>query len=125
MRKVYHVSATAGAQALTLLLFGALVLAATPLHAQDKGQTEPNDHQTKEETELPGYYSLLKETGKMATVTAQKQRDAQVKRGELKPIHVGKPVADIRFPDAKGRTIGLRDYVGKKNLVLTMDRAWW
>lgn len=96
-----------------IVLLAFLVLGATRT-------AHPEDAQ-----DLPNYFQFFMKTGKLEAIPAEVKRNELIASGELGPIHVGKPVPDFRLPDGFGNTIGLRDYVGKKNVVLTTMRTWW
>jgi hypothetical protein len=90
--------------------------------AAGSGAALAEEKQAKKD--LPGYYEFFRKAGKLERLPQEVQRDQQIETGQLKPIHVGKPIEDIKLPDASGKRIGLRDYVGQKNLVV-VNRAWW
>lgn len=75
--------------------------------------------------ELPGYYEFYEKAGKQIRIEAEIERDEKIAAGELAPVQVDRPIEDFRLPDGFGNTIALRDYIGKKNVVLTTFRTWW
>lgn len=74
---------------------------------------------------LPGYYQFYEKAGAMVRIEAEIERDERIESGDLEPVYVGKAVDDLYLPDGFGNVIGLRDYIGKKNVVLTTFRTWW
>ena len=81
--------------------------------------------ENREGNELPGYYKFFMKSGDKTSIPAERERDELIEQGKLNPVHIGKPIEDIKLPDGFGNTIGLRDYIGKKNVVLTTFRTWW
>jgi hypothetical protein len=75
--------------------------------------------------DLPGYYQFFMKSGDLTVLNEERERDEEIASGDIAPVHVGKLVADFKLPDGFGNTIGLRDYIGKKNVVLTTMRTWW
>ncbi len=74
---------------------------------------------------LPRYYEFFMKEGGQVVIAPERERDEQIDRGEAVPVAVDVPAPDFRLPDGFGNVIGLRDYVGKKNVVLTTFRTWW
>jgi len=98
----------------------AVAIAAAPGggFAQDPAPVE-------EVAELPGYYEFFLKQGSQKRIAAERARDEAIETGDLTPVAMNEPVPDFELPDGFGNTIGLRDYVGKKNVVLTTFRTWW
>lgn len=78
-----------------------------------------------EKSSQPSYYQFFMKEGEATVIHAERKRDKGIASGVLTPIHVGEPIQDFKLPDGFGNTIGLRDYIGKKNIVLTTFRTWW
>ncbi len=76
-------------------------------------------------TPAPFYYQFFMKTDNFEVIPQEKERNDQIGQGELKPIHVGRPIEDFKLPDGFGNIVGLRDYVGKKNVFLSTMRTWW
>ena len=74
---------------------------------------------------LPRYYEFFMKEGGQVVIAAERERDEQIDLGEAVPVAMDVPVPGFRLPDGFGNVIGLRDYVGKKNIVLTTFRTWW
>ncbi len=74
---------------------------------------------------LPRYYEFFMKEGGQVLIAAERERDEQIGRGESVPVAVDVPAPDFRLPDGFGKVVGLRDYIGKKNVVLTTFRTWW
>lgn len=74
---------------------------------------------------LPRYYEFFMKQGAQTTIEAEAERNEQIESGELNLEYVGRPIDDFTLPDGFGNDIGLRDYIGKKNIVLTTFRTWW
>lgn len=74
---------------------------------------------------LPRYYEFFMKEGGQVVITAERERDEQIHLGEAVPVALDVRVPDFRLPDGFGNVIGLRDYIGKKNVVLTTFRTWW
>lgn len=77
------------------------------------------------DAELPGYYRWYKKTGDQTVLPPEAERDGRMQQGELGAETVEFPLPDLSLPDADGNLVGLRDWVGKKNLVLVNYRTWW
>ncbi|MCH8205284.1 MAG: hypothetical protein IID09_08970 [Candidatus Hydrogenedentes bacterium] len=74
---------------------------------------------------LPRYYEFFMKEGGQVVIAAERERDEDIDRGEAVPVAMDVPLPEFRLPDGFGNVIGLRDYVGKKNVVLTTFRTWW
>ncbi len=74
---------------------------------------------------LPNYYAFFMKTGRQETLSSEAERNEQIASGDLAPVEVGTPAPDFKLPDGFGNIVGLRDYVGKKNIVLSTMRTWW
>ncbi len=81
--------------------------------------------ETKAEQTLPGYYEFFMKTGKFQTLEAEVKQNQEIQSGKIIPITVGKPVEDIQLPDASGKKISPRDFIGSKNVAMITGRAWW
>ena len=115
-----------------LPLLGALSLLAAlapPAAAlQDGGAASDGpaaDTATGPASELPGYYRWYKKSGDQTVLPPEAERDGRMQQGELGAETVEFPLPDLELPDADGNLVGLRDWVGKKNLVLVNYRTWW
>lgn len=75
--------------------------------------------------EKPGYFQFFMKNGKFETIKEEAERNEQIAAGELTPREVNEPVPNFKLPDGFGNSIGLRDYVGEKNVVLSTMRTWW
>lgn len=74
---------------------------------------------------LPNYYQFFMKEGRLETISAERSRDRQMAAGEIAPVPMETPLPDFTLPDGFGKQYGLRDWVGKKFLVLTTMRTWW
>lgn len=74
---------------------------------------------------LPNYYQFFMKEGGQVVIEAERERDEQIEAGVVAPVTVGEPLKDFSLPDGFGNVIGLRDFVGKKNVVLVTFRTWW
>ncbi len=74
---------------------------------------------------LPSYFEFFMKEGGQVTIPAEDARDAEIAAGEYEPLSDGRAVPDFTLPDGFGNTIRLKDYIGKKNIVLTTFRTWW
>jgi len=74
---------------------------------------------------LPRYYTFFMKQADQTLLPEESQRDALIEQGSLRPVSVDSPLPDWVLPDGFGNNIALRDYVGKKNIVLSTMRAWW
>ena len=75
--------------------------------------------------DLPGYYEFFMKAGKQVRIESEISRDEKIQTGEIEPVPIGKPLVDVRLPNAVGNTYSPCDYTGEKNLVLVTGRAWW
>lgn len=75
--------------------------------------------------ELPAYYEFFMKQGGQTAIPAELERNERIVAGDWKPITIQRPIEDFKLPDGFGNTVGLRDYIGKKNVVLTTFRTWW
>ena len=75
--------------------------------------------------DLPAYYEFFMKQGGQTAITAELERNERIVAGDWKPIAIQRPIEDFNLPDGFGNTVGLRDYIGKKNVVLTTFRTWW
>lgn len=88
------------------------------------------DDKTKERTaKMPSYYQFFMKEGSMKAIEPELERDREIEgqtaAGQFAPREIGVAAPDLALPDGNGRMIGLRDYIGKKNLVVTTFRTWW
>ena len=83
-------------------------------------------HATAEEVDgLPGYYKFFMKKADLTVLPEETERDDEISAGRIESVHVGSPAPDLTLPDGFGNKVGLRDYIGKKNVVLSTMRTWW
>jgi hypothetical protein len=74
---------------------------------------------------LPRYYTFFMKQADQIRLPEESERDVLIEQGKLRPISVDSPLPDWVLPDGFGNNIALRDYIGKKNVVLSTMRTWW
>ncbi len=106
---------------LRMLAALALALGMTP-DASAQDDRAPDE---SVDAELPGYYRFYKKAGDQTVLPAEARRDGALSDGEPATLKVEYPLPDLALPDVDGTLVGLRDWVGKKNLVIVNYRTWW
>ncbi|PCJ62684.1 MAG: hypothetical protein COA73_06280 [Candidatus Hydrogenedentota bacterium] len=74
---------------------------------------------------LPGYYTFFMKQAEQSMLPEESHRDSLIDEGEIAPIELNQPMPAWVLPDGFGNNIAIRDYIGKKNIVLTTMRTWW